>query len=54
MTKKDLNSQLDTIEELLRIGSIKENRHEEFYNGVVHAIVTVKEMIKLSDLEEGE
>lgn len=53
-TKKDLNSKLDFVEEFLRIVSQNENRHEEFYNGVAHTIVAIREVIRQSDLEEGE
>lgn len=53
-TKKDLNSQLNLIEEILRNDSIIMNRNEEFYNGVAHTIIAVKKMIEISDLEEGE
>lgn len=53
-TKKDFNAAVDLIEEVLRNDSIIMNRHEEWFNGVVHTIIAVKEMIKESDLEEGE
>lgn len=53
-TKKDLNTAVTVIEEILRKLALKENRHEEFYNGVAHTIVAIREVIRQSDLEEGE
>lgn len=53
-TKTDFIRYIDALETILRKQAEELNRHEEWFNGVIATTIAVREMIKNSDLEEGE